>query len=161
MSCDYTRRGSGLTLTRVTAAPGGSDAPPPSGYYRSFAVTAVIGRRMGGWPSARLDVGQQALRVRLRFPWFTTRMAPMGTVTAVTVRTAFDGTTRFAVEDSQEALSRVRIALPFRGDRIIAELRRNGYIVHDSRSGKALVRMPWPRRLGGKLGRPGGDVRRP
>jgi hypothetical protein len=141
-----------LTLACMTLAPGNSDAPRPSGQYRSFAVTASIGRRMGGWPFARFDIGQQALRVRLPFPWFTTRTAPIGTVTAVTVATAFDGTTRFVVEDSQKALSDVRIALPFRGERVIAELRRNGYDVRDSRSATALLRMPWTRRLGGKPG---------
>jgi hypothetical protein len=84
----------------------------------------------------------------------------MNTVTAGTVRTAFDGTTRFVIEDSQKALSDVRIAMPRRGDRIVAELRRNGYDVRDSRSTAALLRMPWPRHLGGKPDQRNGDVHR-
>ncbi len=115
---------------------------------------------MGGWPFARLDIGQEALRVRLLFPWFTTRTAAIATVTAVTVKTAFDGTTWFAFEDSQKALSDVRIALPFRGDRVIAELRRNGYDVRDSRSAAALLRMPRPLRMGGKSDQRHGDIGR-
>jgi len=78
----------------------------------------------------------------------------------VTVRTAFDGTSRFVVEDSQKALSDVRIALPFRGDQIIAELRRNGYDVRDSRSPVGLLLVPWLRRLGGKPSQPRGDIPR-
>jgi hypothetical protein len=88
---------------------------------------------MGGWPFARLDIGQEALRVRLPFPWFTTRTAATGTITAVTVGTAFDGTTRVIFVDSQQALSDVRIAKPSRGDRVIAKLRKNGYDVRDLR----------------------------
>ena len=82
------------TLVRMTLATGGSDGlPQPPSQYRSFAVTAFVGRRIGGWPFARFDIGPQALRVRLPFPWFTRRTASMPTVTAVTVFTRFDGTT--------------------------------------------------------------------
>jgi hypothetical protein len=109
---------------------------------------------MGGWPLARLDIGQEALRVRLPFPWFTTRAAAIATITAVTVRTAFDGTTGVVFEDSRQALSDVRIAMPFRGDRVIAELRKNGYDVRDLR------RMRWPRYLGRKPDQRHGDVDR-
>jgi len=141
---EWRGRGPGHTLACMSLAQGDSDAiPQPPGEYRSFAVTASIGRRMGGWPFARFDIGQHALRVRLPFPWFTNRTAERGTVTAVTIRTAFDGTTRVGFGDSQRALSDVRIGLPFRGDRVVAELRRNGYEVRDSRSSRGLTQVPW------------------
>jgi hypothetical protein len=140
---------------------GDSDAiSEPPAEYRSFAVTASLGMRMGGWPFARFDIGQQALQVRLPFPWFTTRTAARETVTAVTVRTAFDGITRVGFEDSAGALSDVRLALPFRGDRVVAELHRNGYAVRDSRSARGLIQVPWPWHPGGKPDERDGAARR-
>ena len=111
---------------------------------QSFAVEAYVGRKAGGWPFARFDVGPAGLRVRLTFPWFTARSAARQTITVISVGRS---TARYCVrfEDSAGALANVHVHLPVRPDRVIEELRRSGYVVTDRNSGATLERLPRPR----------------
>jgi len=53
--------------------------------FRSFAVEAWAGRRASGWPFSRFDISSRELRVRLSFPWFTTRSQQAAAIQAVQV----------------------------------------------------------------------------
>lgn len=45
---------------------------------RSLLVEAYVGRKAGGWPFARFDVGPAGLRVRVRLPWFACPVGSTG-----------------------------------------------------------------------------------
>jgi hypothetical protein len=111
---------------------------------RSFAVEAYVGRKAGGWPFARFDIAPAGLRVRLPFPWFTSRSAARQTITVISVgRSIAHYCVRF--EDSAGALADVHVHLPARPNRVIEELHRSGYVVIDRKSGTILERLPRPR----------------
>jgi hypothetical protein len=57
--------------------------------FRSFAVEAFIGHRASGWPLASFDISSRELRVRLSYPWFTTRSQQGAVIRAVVVACRF------------------------------------------------------------------------
>lgn len=123
----------------VSRDAGGGDTPAAS--WRSFAVEAWAGRKATGWPLGRFDIGSAGLRVRLSFPWFTTRSAGKDTITSVSIaRHAVVWCVRF--EDANQCLADVHVHLPMRAQRIIDELRQHGYAVMDRRTGGQVVRLP-------------------
>jgi hypothetical protein len=98
---------------------------------RSFAVEAFAGRRASGWPFSRFDISGRELRVRLSFPWFTTRSQQAATVRAVTVTRRFGGMCCIRFDDVAGNLGDVHVHPLYRRQQIIDELRRCGYHVID------------------------------
>ncbi|HCU93788.1 MAG TPA: hypothetical protein DHU96_14100 [Actinobacteria bacterium] len=131
--------------------PGSGGPPGPDvaslASCRSFAVDAFVGRKAGGWPFARFDIGPAGLRVRLPFPWFAARSAAKETITSVSVGRTIGGAYCLRFEDSARHLADVHVHLRLtRQARVIDELRRSGYAVLDRKSGAELERLPKPRR---------------
>ena len=116
--------------------------PPATSSWRSFAVEAHAGRKIAGWPLGRFDVGTDRLRVRLGFPWFLTRSADKDAITTVSVARTVPGVWCVRFNDSSQHLADTHIHLPFRGQRIIDELRQCGYAVIDRKTGQPVVRLP-------------------
>ena len=104
-------------------------AAADSAEIQSFAVEAFVGHRATGWPFARFDISTSALRVRLSFPWFTTRSQKATAIRAVTVTRRFGGTCCVRFDDDAGSLGDVHVHTPFRCKQMIDELRRCGYTV--------------------------------
>ena len=117
-------------------------SPPATSPSRSFAVEAHAGRKITGWPLGRFDVGADRLRVRLGFPWFTTRSADKDAITIVSVARIVPGIWCVRFDDSGQRLADAHIHLPVRAQRIIKELRECGYTVTDRKTGQPVVRLP-------------------
>jgi hypothetical protein len=108
---------------------------------RSFRVEAYVGRKAGGWPFARFDVGPESLQVRIPFPWFVSRSAPKSAVGPISVRMILASVYCLRFESSA-ALADVHVHLAVRPRRVIDELRRCGYVVVHGRCGKELDALP-------------------
>lgn len=116
--------------------------PPATPPWRSFAVEAHAGRKIAGWPLGRFDIGADRLRVRLGFPWFTTRSAYKDSITIISVARIVPGVWCIRFDDSGQRLAGAHIHMPVRAQRIIKELRQCGYTVTDRKTGQPVVRLP-------------------
>jgi hypothetical protein len=97
--------------------------------FRSFAVEAFVGRRASGWPFARFDISNHELRVRLSFPWFTTRSQQAAAIRAVVVTRRFGDTWWIHFDDAADSIGDVHVHPIYRRQQMIDELRRCGYRV--------------------------------
>ena len=75
-----------------------------SAQIRSFTVEAFVGHRVTGWPFARFDISSSELRVRLSFPWFTTRSQQATAIRAVIVTRRFGDIYWIGFDDANGAL---------------------------------------------------------
>ena len=120
-------------------------AAADSACVRSFAVGAFVGRRVTGWPFARFDISRGELRVRLSFPWFTTRSQQAAAIRAVIVTRRFGNTCWIGFDDAGR-LGDVHVHAIYRRKQMIDELRRCGYhVVGDTGEGAPARRWPWRR----------------
>ena len=117
-------------------------SPPATPPWRSFAVEAHAGRKIAGWPLGRFDIGADRLRVRLGFPWFTTRSADKDSITIISVARIVPGVWCIRFDDSGQRLADAHIHMPVRAQRIIKELRQCGYTVTDQKTGQPVIRLP-------------------
>jgi hypothetical protein len=97
--------------------------------FRSFAVEAFVGRRASGWPFARFDISGRELRVRLSFPWFTTRSQQAAAIRAVVVARRFGNRWWLRFDDDGGSMGDVHVYPICRRQQIIDELHRCGYHV--------------------------------
>ena len=97
--------------------------------FRSFAVEAWAGRRASGWPFSRFDISSRELRVRLSFPWFTTRSQQAAAIQAVQVTRRLGDMCCIRFDDARGNLSDVHVHPLCRRQQMIEELRRCGYHV--------------------------------
>jgi len=104
-------------------------AAPDSAHIRSFAVEAFVGRRATGWPFARFDISSSELRIRLSFPWFTTRSQQATAIRAVIATRRFGDMYWIGFDDGAGSLGDVHVHPICRRQQIIDELRRCGYHV--------------------------------
>lgn len=115
------------------SGPGGPQyprqVPPPA---RVFAVGAHAGLRGQRWPFGRLWISPAGLRVRTPGRRSIDMFVPREAVVSISVGRGMYGQ-RLKIADAARALARVGIEVPFRRKRIIAELRRCGYVVHEPR----------------------------
>jgi hypothetical protein len=102
-----------------------------SAEFRSFAVEAFVGRRASGWPFARFDINSRELRVRLPFPWFTTRSQEATAITAVVIGRRLGGMWCVRFDDAAGNLNDVHVHPLVRRQAIIGELHSCGYHVVD------------------------------
>ena len=109
---------------------------PDSARIRSFAVEAFVGHRVTGWPFARFDISISELRVRLSFPWFTTRSQQATAIRAVIVTRRFGNMYWIGFDDAAGRLGDVRVRAVYHRRQMIDELRRCGYhVVGDTGTG--------------------------
>jgi hypothetical protein len=110
---------------------------------RTFAVTAVIGRRITGWPFGRLDVSREFLRVR----GFgrKERQAACGSVTLVTRKRTSAGRSLMRIDDLGGHFRGTRLELAVGSGRIMVGLRACGYPVEPA-GRRFRLRVPWHRR---------------
>ena len=101
---------------------------PDSACIRSFAVEAFVGHRATGWPFARFDISSSELRVRLSFPWFTTRSQQAAAIRAVLVRRRIGDMRCVRFDDADGSLGDVHVHPIYRRQQIIDELRRCGCV---------------------------------
>ena len=113
--------------------------------FRSFAVEAWAGRRACGWPLSRFDISSRELRVRLSFPWFTTRSQQASAIQAVHVTRRLGDMCCIRFDDTRGNLSDVHVHPLHRRQQIFDELRRCGYHVIGDTVGRA---SRWHRRHG-------------
>jgi len=113
--------------------------------FRSFAVEAFVGHRVGGWPFARFDISSRELRVRLPFPWFTTRSQQAAAVRAVVVARRFGERWSLRFDDDGGSLRDVRVHPIYRRQQIIDHLHRCGYQVADDTADRAFRSRRRPR----------------
>lgn len=116
-----------------------------SARVRSFAVEAFVRHRVTGWPFARFDISISERRIRLSFPWFTTRSRQATAIRAVIVTRRFGNMywIGFAAA-AGGGLGDVHVHAICR-KQMIDELRRCGYhVVGDTGTGAQAPR--WPRR---------------
>jgi len=97
--------------------------------FRSFAVEAFVGHRVSGWPFARFDISSRELRVRLSFPWFTTRSQQAAAIRAVVVARRFGNRWWLRFDDDGGSLGDVHVYPIYRRQQIIDELHQCGYHV--------------------------------
>jgi hypothetical protein len=117
---------------------------PHSGRIRSFAVEAFVGHRVTGWPFARFDISISELRVRLSFPWFTTRSQQASAFRAVIVTRRFGNMYWIGFDAAAGTLGDVHVHPTYRRKQMIDELRRCGYyVVGDTGRGARAPRWPW------------------
>lgn len=118
-----------------------------SARIRSFTfVEAFVGHRVTGWPFARFDVSSSELRVRLSFPWFTTRSQQATAIRAVIVTRRFGSMYWIGFDDVNGGLRDVRIHPIYCRQQIIDELRRCGYhLVGDTDPRARAPRWHWRR----------------
>ena len=109
---------------------------------RTFAVTAVIGRRIIGWPFGRLDISREFLRVRFGRK---ERQAPFSSVTRITCKRTFAGRSLMRIDDLGGHFHDTRLELVFGSGRIMDELRACGYPV-EAVHRRFRLRVPWRRR---------------
>jgi hypothetical protein len=120
-----------------------SSAARDSADFRTFAVEAFVGRRVSSWPFARFDFSSRELRVRLGFPWFTTRSQEATAVIAVVVTRRFGDMCWIRFDDPAGRMDDVHIHPIYHRHQMIDELRACGYQV----VGDIDRRAPrWPRR---------------
>jgi hypothetical protein len=111
-------------------------AGPDSARIRSFAVEAFVGHRVTSWPFARFDISISELRVRLSFPWFTTRSQQATAIRAVIVTRRFGNMYWIGFDDDPGKLGDVHVHAIYRRKQMIDELRRCGYhVVGDTGAG--------------------------
>jgi len=110
---------------------------------RTFAVTAVIGRRITGWPFGRLDVRGEFLRVR----GFgrKERQAACGSVSLVACKRTFAGRSLMRIDDLGGHFRDARLELAVGSGRVMVELRACGYPV-EAAGRRFRLRVPWHRR---------------
>jgi hypothetical protein len=94
---------------------------------RTFAVTAVIGRRVTSWPFGRLDVSREFLRVR--GSGGKERQAPCGSVIRITCKRSFAGRSLMRIDDVGGHFRDTRLELAVGSGRIMEEMRACGYPV--------------------------------
>ena len=99
--------------------------------FRSFAIEAFIGRRASGWPASRFDISSRELRVRLSFPWFTTRSQQSEAIRSVVVKRRLGDMCCIRFDDAIGNLDDVHVHPLYRRQQMIDELRRCGYQVVD------------------------------
>src|SRR5215469_9366711 len=87
--------------------------------FRSFAVEAFVGHRATGWPFARFDISSSELRVRLSFPWFTTRSQQATAIRAVTVTRRFGNSYCIRFDDTAGSLGDVHVHALYRRQQMI------------------------------------------
>lgn len=111
--------------------------------FRTFAVTAVIGRRISSWPFGRLEISREFLRAR----GFgrRERQAPGSAVTRITCKRDFTGLSRLRIDDVDGHFDDTRLELPVGSRRIMDELRTCGYPVQ-AVDRWFRIRAPWSRR---------------
>jgi hypothetical protein len=112
---------------------------------RTFAVGAKVGRKSAGWPFARLDVGDEAIRVRCwPVPWFGSLSIGKEVILDISIYTYSPGLYYLKVKDSGENYAKVSVYIPIRPEHVIGELRARGYPVTDRRR-RALPQgiVPW------------------
>jgi hypothetical protein len=97
--------------------------------FRSFAVEAFVDHRASGWPFARFDISGRELRVRLSFPWFTTRSQQAAAIRAVIVARRFGNRWWLRFDDDDGSLGDVHVYPVYRRQQIVDELHRCGYQV--------------------------------
>jgi hypothetical protein len=97
--------------------------------FRSFAVEAWAGRRASGWPFPRFDISSRELRVRLSFPWFTTRSQQAAAIQAVQVTRRLGDMCCIRFDDARSNLGDVHVHPLCHRQQMIEELRRCGYHV--------------------------------
>jgi hypothetical protein len=97
--------------------------------FRSFAVEAFVGRRASGWPFARFDISRSELRVRLSFPWFTTRSQQASAIRAVVVARRLGNRWWLRFDDDGGSLGDVHVYPIYRREQVVDELHRCGYHV--------------------------------
>jgi hypothetical protein len=114
----------------------GNSADHDSG-FRSFAVEAFAGRRASGWPFSRLHISTRELRVRLSFPWFTSRSQQAAAIRAVVVTRRFGDMCCIRFQDAAGNLADVHVHPLYRRQQIIDELRRCEYHVAGDTARKA------------------------
>jgi hypothetical protein len=85
--------------------------------FRSFAVEAFVGRRASGWPFARFDISRSELRVRLSFPWFTTRSQQASAIRAVVVARRFGNRWWLRFDDDGGSIGDVHVYPIYRRER--------------------------------------------
>lgn len=106
-----------------------SPVPPLT---RVFAVGAHAGLRGQRWPFGRLWISPAGLRVRTPGRRSIDVWVPRQAVISIAVGRGMYGQ-RLKIADALGALQRVGIEVPFGRKRIIAELRRCGYVVQEPR----------------------------
>jgi hypothetical protein len=115
--------------------------------FRSFAVEAWAGRRAGGWPLSRFDISSRELRVRLSFPWFTTRSEQASAIHAVDVTRRLGDMCCIRFDDIRGNLSEVHVHPLYRRQQIIDERPGRADVQRDLRYTSAWTSMQccWPR----------------
>jgi hypothetical protein len=97
--------------------------------FRCFAVEAWAGRRASGWPFSRFDISCREMRVRLSFPWFTTRSQQAAAIQAVQVTRRLGDMCCIRFDDARGNLGDVHVHPLYSRQQMIDELRRCGYHV--------------------------------
>jgi hypothetical protein len=97
--------------------------------FRSFAVEALVGHRVNSWPFARFDISSGELRVRLSFPWFTTRSQQAAATRSVVVPRRFGDRWWLRFDDDGGSLGNVHVYPIYRRQEVVDELHRCGYHV--------------------------------
>ena len=104
--------------------------------FRCFVVEAFVGRRVSGWPFSRFDISSRELRVRLSFPWFTTRSQQAVAIRAVVITRRLGDMCCIRFDDAAGNLGDVHVHPLYRRKQMIDELRRCGYhVVGDTPQG--------------------------
>ena len=111
--------------------------------FRSFAVEAFVGHRASSLPFARFDISSRELRVRLSFPWFTTRSQQAAAIRAVVVARRFGNRWWLRFDDDGGSLRDARVYPIYHRQQIIDELHRCGYHVAGDNAPRA---TGWHRR---------------
>jgi hypothetical protein len=99
--------------------------------FRPFAVEAFVGRRASGWPFSRFDISSRELRVRLSFPWFTTRSQQSEAIRSVVVTRRIGDMYCIRYDDTVGNFRDVHVHPLYGRQQMIDELRRCGYEVVD------------------------------
>jgi hypothetical protein len=109
----------------------------------TFAVTAVIGRRITSWPFGRLDICREFVRVR----GFgrKERPVPRGAVIRITCERTLSGQPLMWIDDVAGNFHDTRLELATGSARIMDELRACGYPV-EAVDRWLRLRVPWSRR---------------
>jgi hypothetical protein len=100
---------------------------------KTFVTSVFAGHRAAGLPFGRFEVSDDRLTARSwpRGRWIRRSIAKKD-ITAVRV-TLVRRVTRIRVEDAAEEFGGVLVESPFRGRRILVDLRQRGYPVADLR----------------------------
>jgi hypothetical protein len=104
----------------------------PAPLVRIFTVGAHAGLHGNRWPFGRLYVGPAGLQVTTAGRRSINIFVPRQAVISVSVGKGIYGQ-RLKVADVAGAMARVGIEVPFNRRRVVAELRRCGYVVNGPR----------------------------